>query len=120
MRAELKYCFEHGIPHSIFLGRVWPNPEDPQEPQWLSVDSEKMIAYQQAMNELCPNCGTRQEDWTDENGRLLDTPIYEASSIKCHGCQRLYEMGKTISDENAHAVRPILTKAKYLKPESRN
>ena len=110
----MKYCYENAVPHSIFLGRMWPNPSDPEESYWLPSDSDKVMAYQILLGEMCPNCGTFEEDWVDDEGYPLDVQIYEPDTVKCEGCQRLHEMSDMIPSEKKHAVRTVLRKAKNV------
>ena len=52
------YACSHGIPLSIFLGRV-PNPG---EPYWLPEDRAAAIRWQVAESERCTGCGQRLVD----------------------------------------------------------
>ena len=61
----------------------------PGEAEWTENDRLKVLAYMQWKGSICPNCGTRNEDWVDERGRLLDEPKYEAATYKCYGCEQL-------------------------------
>jgi len=104
---ELKFCHEQGIPHSIFLGRTWPNPENPSEPQWLEADYLKVMAYVDAMGELCDRCSTKEEDWVDERGFPLDVPILEVDTYRCPGCEQIEIRQKEIPSES-NGIRPVV------------
>jgi len=113
---ELRFCNEHGIPHSIFLGRVWPNPDDPYEPYWIEEDWKKAIAYQVHTSEVCEQCGTTNDMWLDEDNFPLDPPLYEVESFRCHGCYQMGLMRKTIPSEE-EGVRPVIKR--FHVPEDR-
>ena len=81
-RAELDYCAAHGIPRSIFLGRVWPNPADPTEPQWLPDDREAAVAWQIEQSLIC-RCGHFIDEVWDKAGADLHI---EAVAHRCHVC----------------------------------
>jgi hypothetical protein len=81
-RRELNYCAPRGIPRSIFLGRVWPNPADPTEPQWLPEDSEAALAWEIERALIC-QCGHFADEVWDAAGADLE---FEAVPHRCHAC----------------------------------
>jgi hypothetical protein len=90
------------------LGRLWPDPEYPDEPYWTEEDYSKVMAYTEYDAEICSRCGTREEDWVDENGIPLTPPRLFADTHKCYGCEQLEHMSESIPHESAKGVRPIL------------
>jgi len=93
----------------VFLGRTWPNPDDPYEPYWLETDYSKLISYIDAMAELCDQCGTRETDWVDEDGFPLNPPVLETDTYRCPGCEQLEIRQKEIPSD-ANGIRPIVKK----------
>lgn len=92
---EMRYCTDLGIPYSIFCGRS----QAPGEPYWLEEDRMKALGYLQYKGSFCPNCGTREEDWIDDNGRMINPPRYEAATVKCFGCSEIERMKASIPDK---------------------
>lgn len=102
-RAELRYCADHGIPHSQFL-------------QWDADDREKALLVWQEEQQHCGRCGTYQWQWeepdpTDDNPhrmRRID-PGIEADLHTCWGCAEfdavLHEVGQTPGDHHGQRVR---------------
>lgn len=78
----MEYCFDKGIPHSVFLGREI----SPGDSYWLESDQDKVLAYAAYKSEICPRCGTRESDWVGEDGKLLANPPFYFDTIQCHGC----------------------------------
>lgn len=70
LNEELAYCVPLGIPHSVFLA-------------WPISDQDKALAYLRHKAQACPDCGTRQEDW-DENDNAYIGDLYH-----CEGCARV-------------------------------
>lgn len=85
-RAELEYAVDHGIPHSILLGRPWPRRG---EPLWLPEDLDKLHAVFADRSARCGRCGTYPDDWVDEGGFPLAEPAYMPEVQRCHGCRRI-------------------------------
>lgn len=65
----MSYCYEKGIPHSVFL-------------DWDPVDRAKALAWQLEVGERCSLCGTAQWEW-DENPNA-----YTPEEHMCMGCYR--------------------------------
>ena len=107
--AELAICAGAGIPHSIFLGRLWPDPAHPRAPQWRQDDRDKAVAYRLWAGQLCPGCGLHPLDWERERDEL-----YEAKLTTCHGCReqadRLAQIPETVSQARRAAMHVHLEK----------
>jgi hypothetical protein len=56
------------------------------EPTWTPEDRDKAKAYELSQREACPRCGTREDDWTDDEGELHDPPLIEPVVHRCEGC----------------------------------
>jgi hypothetical protein len=67
---ELSYCVPLGIPHSRFL-------------DWDPDDQDKALAYTRDINSRCKGCGTRHEDWVEDDN------AYISWHDVCPGCERL-------------------------------
>lgn len=48
---------------------------------------------------MCPNCGTRNEDWVDDKGRYHDELQYEPITHKCFGCDQVEQLKDTLPDD---------------------
>jgi hypothetical protein len=96
LRLGLRICARGPTPHSIFLGRPLPAPG---EPLWLPEDTDKALAYELAMQEACPECGRRREDFFDEDGELHDPPLYEPVVHDCYGCAEKARLQAALADE---------------------
>jgi predicted Fe-S protein YdhL (DUF1289 family) len=75
------YAGPRGIPRSIFLGRVWPNPADPEEPQWLPEDFEAALDWAEFEANKCPGCGRQRDECFADDG-----PDYEGEALVCWSC----------------------------------
>lgn len=82
----MAYAVEHGIPYSILLGRVWPNPDDPLEAQWLRSDVNYAVMYRQHESERCLMCGSLPREWPDDTRQ---DPPYIAQPYRCAGCAEI-------------------------------
>lgn len=74
-REELEVCADLGIGHHAF--RSWP-----------TADQAKAIALRRYRRTVCPDCGTRSEDW--QHPITLEPhaePRYVAEGYRCHGCR---------------------------------
>lgn len=72
------YCVEHGIPRSVFLGRVVA----PGEPLWLEDDTVAALEWIDYLASLCKGCGQPLAECMDEanDGR------YETVPVHCFAC----------------------------------
>ncbi|MET9436868.1 hypothetical protein [Streptomyces sp. NPDC006551] len=77
LRAELELCHQWGIPHSQFLGAGTG--------RWTLRDREKALAYRDYQRTLCPQCGTRYDDW--DHGHDDEEDAYAVTVQRCVGCQ---------------------------------
>lgn len=85
---------ERGIAPSILRGRPWA----PGEPLWTDDDLDEVLAYRREKAKVCGACGTREEDWRDEEGRELTPPPYIPELRRDFGCQALEQIRRTIPD----------------------
>lgn len=75
-RRVLRYCAEHGIPRSVFLGRVVA----PGEPLWLREDVVAALQHQADEDALCPGCRQPRVESFDTAAR------YTVETHKCQSC----------------------------------
>jgi len=88
---------ERGIPPSILRGREW----QPGDAWWLDDDLDEVLAYRREKAKVCGSCGTRDEDWRDEDGVELNPPPFVPTLRRDFGCQALEEIRKTIPEGEA-------------------
>lgn len=55
---------------------------------------------------MCPQCGTRESEWSDDDGAYVDA--YIAVSHKCHGCEEIALKQKEIPEGPAGAGMKVL------------
>ena len=55
LRRELELCDRWGIPHSQFRGIG--------DGRWTERDRQKALAWLDYQKTVCPQCGTRYDDW---------------------------------------------------------
>lgn len=55
---------------------------------------------------MCPQCGTRESDWIDDQGEYTDA--YIAISHKCFGCEELAGRQSEIPEGRAGAGMKVL------------
>lgn len=65
------------MPHSQFLGIG--------DGTWTARDREKALAYRDYLRTVCPQCGTRYDDW--DHGAPGEEDAYVATVQKCVGCE---------------------------------
>ena len=88
---------------SIFLGRVWPNPDDPREPQWLAEDFEAAIAWQQDQENRCPGCGRPRDECFADDG-----PDYRATALVCWACREKVSAARKFTGDEAAGVYVVV------------
>jgi hypothetical protein len=81
LRTELELCDRWGIPHSLFLGAG--------DGRWTPRDRDKALAYRAYQRTVCPQCGTRHDDW--DHGGPDEEDAYVAVGQRCVGCQVIAE-----------------------------
>lgn len=57
-----------------------------------------MVAYERWLNERHPPCGTRHDDWFDDEGRPLEEPMWYASVEECQGCMEIARAQRAIEE----------------------
>lgn len=97
-RSRVKYAAEHGIPLSVFLGRV---PE-PGEPVWLPEDRDVVAVWQSEEAKKCAGCGTYSWEWDD------DAQPYEPDHYTCRGCQMIEQHAAQLTDQSVDGVKVAL------------
>jgi hypothetical protein len=70
----MRFCNEHGIPHSVFLK------------EWSEEDRSKALAYILYKGQFCDSCGTAAWEWDEKDGgsRFAYEPVEEI----CPGCEK--------------------------------
>ena len=99
LRDELRVARHYQTPLSVLRGRA----VQPGEPLWTADDLDVAVAYEAWLLEeksaRCPSCGTRHDDWRDEQGRVRRDPPYVARTVDCDGCRALSDMRPDSKDE---------------------
>jgi len=99
LRNELALCRQYRIPHSQFLGVG--------DGTWTERDRAKALAYETFLRSVCPQCGTRESEWLDdENGDYQEA--YVAISHKCFGCEEIAAKQAEIPEGKAGAGMKVL------------
>lgn len=90
------------MPHSEFRGG---------DGVWTRLDRAKALAYRDYVRQVCPQCGTREEEWDEEAGG--DEEAYVAVTLRCRGCQDIADKQSEIptSGSQAHGVKVALVPA---------
>lgn len=60
---------------------------------WSPDDQDKALAYLRYQSLACPDCGTRQEDWDEDEDKFLGD-LYH-----CEGCARVAQERENIPDD---------------------
>lgn len=90
-------CHQWGIPYSQFRGG---------DGTWSSLDRDKALAYAEYLRGACPQCGTRESEWVDEQGEYVDA--YIATTHTCFGCEEVATKQKEIPPGQAGGGLKIL------------
>lgn len=98
LRADLALCRTYRIPHSQFLGVG--------DGTWTARDRTKALAYEDYLRSVCPQCGTREDDWIDTEGDYQEA--YVALSHKCFGCEEIAHKQAEIPEGRAGAGMKVL------------
>jgi hypothetical protein len=104
LRGELELCDRWGIPHSQFRGIG--------DGTWTARDRAKALAYRDYQRSVCPQCGTRAEDWDDGTGDTEDA--YVAVRHRCIGCQVIADKQDELKDNGSaetHGMKVLLIPA---------
>lgn len=92
----MELCHKWGIPHSFFRGYG--------DGTWSDLDRRKALAYAEYLKTVCPQCGTRVEEWDEELGG--DEDAYRATTHRCIGCQLIADKQKQVPDgDEGHGVK---------------
>ncbi|MFJ7990327.1 hypothetical protein [Streptomyces sp. NPDC096351] len=65
---------------------------------WTARDRDKALAFQAYQRTVCPQCGTRHEDW-DHGGDDDTEDAYEVSVQLCPGCQVIGEKQEQLQND---------------------
>lgn len=103
LRADLRFCMEHGIPYSIYLGRI----PDEESPYWSWWDRAWVRAWSEAMADVCPRCGSRHSQWDQ------DDTAYIGQQRRCMGCWTLEQEQKNIPDKARGYISPYLVLKRF-------
>jgi hypothetical protein len=97
LRRELELCRDFRIPHSQFLGLG--------DGTWTERDRAKALALEEYRRSVCPQCGTRYDDW--DHGGDDEEDRYVAVLQKCVGCEVIADKQKTLEDsgESTHGMK---------------
>lgn len=103
LRRELELCEDYRIPHSQFLGIG--------DGTWSERDRAKALAYREYQRSVCPQCGTRYDDW--DHGGENEEDQYVAVLQKCVGCEVIADKQKELEDSSAsvHGMKVALVPA---------
>jgi hypothetical protein len=73
---------------------------------WPQDDRDKAIWSYARKRSTCPGCGTRPDEWLDDDGQPIDA--YEAKTHLCRGC-RAHEMAQEdLGDQAPKGVHIVL------------
>lgn len=101
--TAVQYACGHGIPVSVFFGRV----VEVGQPTWLVEDTEVAIGFEQWQAQLCPHCGLHRLDWPRERDET-----FKGRTETCFGCVELADtrrgIPKSVSDDRRQAMRVYL------------
>ncbi|MET8585739.1 hypothetical protein ABZX39_33450 [Streptomyces collinus] len=103
LRRELELCREFRIPHSQFLGLG--------DGRWTERDRAKALALEEYQRTVCPQCGTRYDDW--DHGGENEEDAYVAVLQRCVGCQVIADKQAELGDqdESTHGMKVALVPA---------
>ncbi|MFE1452011.1 hypothetical protein [Streptomyces olivaceoviridis] len=103
LRRELELCDRWGIPHSQFRGIG--------DGRWTERDRAKAIAFLDYQKSVCPQCGTRWDDW--DHGGEDEEDRYVAVLQRCVGCQVIADKQAELgdNDESARGMKVALVPA---------
>lgn len=92
-------CRAYRIPHSQYRGHG--------DGTWTDLDRRKALAYEAYLKAVCPQCGTRAEEWDEQAGG--DEDAYRAVTHRCIGCQLIADRQKEVPDgDEGHGVKVAL------------
>lgn len=91
LREELALCAERNLPHSRFLS-------------WDVADQDKALAFRRFERSLCPRCGSRDDHWLNEEGKLLEVPKLKPRLERCYGCLEVEAVREDIPPDDRSSV----------------
>jgi hypothetical protein len=69
---------------------------------WTQADRDKAIAWHLRQLATCPRCGTRAEEWAEDQGGRRDA--YVAEIHLCAGCEAVQLAQASITPEDGRGV----------------
>ena len=95
----MELCRDYRIPHSYFRGHG--------DGTWSDLDRRKARAYADYLKQVCPQCGTRSQEWDEHAGG--DEDAYRAVTHRCVGCQILADKQHELPDgSDSHGMKVLL------------
>lgn len=91
LAIEMAVCAAYRVPHSEFLS-------------WDSTDRDKAIWWQLRTAATCGGCGTRPEEWVD------DQNAYAAELRRCRGCEVRERASASVRTEDGRGVHVVLVR----------
>lgn len=89
------------------MGRLWPNPKDPTEPQWLREDTNLAIALheqeQAEAAERCSSCGLPKSICRDKANQWR----FDAEAEQCHATYAMAIKGGAKPNEATDRARQV-------------
>jgi hypothetical protein len=82
-------CRQYQISHSRFYGG---------NQRWTEVDRAYAVAYERWLAARHGPCGTRHDDWFDDDGYPLEEPVWETSVEECQGCIEIARAQRSIEE----------------------
>lgn len=92
------------MPHSKFRGAG--------DGTWTARDREKALAYREYLSTVCPQCGTRHDDW--DHGGPDEEDAYAVTVQLCVGCQVIADKQQELArdkGDDTHGLKVALIPA---------
>lgn len=85
----MSVCADYLISHSQFL-------------EWDPTDRDKAIWWKVRQSEICPNCGTREDEW------LRNRNAYRAEVKRCRGCEVREQFAETDEAKQGRGIYIVM------------
>jgi hypothetical protein len=98
---EMEASARWGVYHGQFMD--WPADE---QAKCLAL----IVWEKKSKSERCSMCGTKPDEWLDENGRVVVPPPYVAEWENCEGCSSIgrREKDREKQDDMPKGMRVVL------------
>jgi hypothetical protein len=106
-RLALSYCAPHGVPLSVFLGRV----VGLGDPQWHEEDAQAAVLWQIEQNVRCTGCGQPRSECM---GPEDDAPDYEVTITRCWACEARDAKSREFQEDGASSSGIYMSVAKVV------